>query len=108
LGYIAGAYYSFSYIRKTALIEQPMACVKPSIITFVVLAVFGFAVNAAFLFYSPLRDINASIGIVGIVFFYVVISLAFAKITQRGFRMISDFEGEAGSDNGNITDLKPT
>ena len=95
LGYIVGGYYSLSYIRKAALIEQPMACVKPSIITFVVLAVFGFAVNVALLFGSRLRSMNAIIGIVGLVVFYVVISLAFAKITQRGFRMIGYYQGDA-------------
>jgi hypothetical protein len=94
LGYIAGVYYSLSYIRKAALIEQPMACVKPSIITFVVLSVFGFAVNVALLFGNRLRGTNAIIGIVGLVVFYVVISLAFAKITQRGFRMIAPYQEE--------------
>ena len=39
LGYIGGVYYSLSYLRKAALIEHPLACLKPSIITFTVLAV---------------------------------------------------------------------
>jgi len=50
LGYIGGVYYSLSYIRKVALIEHPLACVKPSIITFALLAILGFAVNVLSLF----------------------------------------------------------
>ena len=88
LGYIGGVYYSLSYIRKVALIEHPLACVKPSIITFAVLAVLGFAVNVVSLFGERSKEMNAVIGIVGLVVFYIVISFAFAKITQQGFRAI--------------------
>ena len=94
LGYIAGAYYSLSYLRKAAWIEQPMACVKPSIITFVVLAVISFAVNVALLFGSRSRGINVVVGIAGLAVFYAVISFAFAKITQRGFRAIGYQQGD--------------
>ncbi len=40
------------------------------------------------LFGDGSKEMNAIIGIVGLVVFYIVISFAFAKITQQGFRAI--------------------
>lgn len=85
LGYIGGVYYSLSYLRKVALMENPNACIKPSIITFAVLAVIGFGVNVAGLFGRDGQGINPILGIIALVAFYVVICVAFARITQRGF-----------------------
>jgi hypothetical protein len=84
-GYIGGVFYSLSYLRTVALIKDPVACVKPSIITFAVLAVIGFAVNVAGLVARPRHDINLIAGIIGLVALYSVICFAFAKITQQGF-----------------------
>ena len=101
LGYIGGVYYSLSYLRKAALIEHPLACLKPSIITFTVLAVLGFAVNVAWLFGPRAKQMNPTIGIAGLVVFYIVISFAFAKITQHGFRTM---EGQmAAPSSGDAT-----
>lgn len=85
LGYIGGVYYSLSYIRKVALIENPNACIKPSIITFAVLAVIGFGVNVVGLVGRDGHGINPILGIIALVAFYVIICVAFARITQRGF-----------------------
>jgi len=92
IGYIGGVYYSLSYIRKVALIEDPTSCVRPSIITFVVLDVLGFVANLGSHSREPAQEINSIFAILGLVVFYVVISLAFAKITQRGFAAM---EGKA-------------
>lgn len=85
VGYIGGVYYSLSYIRSVAFIEHPNACITPSIITFAVLAVIGFAVNAAGLVGRDGQGINPILGIIALAAFYVVICVAFARITQRGF-----------------------
>jgi hypothetical protein len=87
LGYIGGVYYSLSYIRKVALVENAPACIKPSIITFVVLAVFGFGLNLASLFtrQSEWEWVAPALAIPGLLLFYVLICVAFAKITQQGF-----------------------
>jgi len=93
VGYIGGVYYSLSYIRSVAFIENPNACIKPSpnacikpsIITFAVLAVIGFAVNVAGLVGRDGQGINPILGIIALAAFYVVICVAFARITQRGF-----------------------
>ena len=83
LGYIGGVFYSLSYIRKVALIKQPSACVKPSIITFCVLAVLGLGANVAGLFAQ--HAINRIVGTVALVGFYAAICFAFAIITRQGF-----------------------
>jgi hypothetical protein len=85
LGYIGGVYYSLSYIRKVALIENAPACIKPSIITFIVLAVLGFGLNVALLFTGQTKQIAPALAIPGLLLFYVVICAAFAKVTQQGF-----------------------
>ena len=84
IGYIGGTYYSLSYIRKVALIENPVACIKPSIITFAVLALIGFGVNVACFFVQEKQGVNL-LWIIMIGAFYIVIGVAFAKITQQGF-----------------------
>jgi hypothetical protein len=89
LGYVGGVYYSLSYLRKVTLIECPLACVKPSIVTFIVLAVLGFVINAELLFHGErAKELNVAVGIVALVVFYIVITFAFARITQRGFQEI--------------------
>ncbi len=84
LGYIGGVFYSLSYIRKTSCIDNPTACIKPSIITFVVLAVVGFGINATSLFYQQ-HNVNPVVGAVVLLGFYAIICLVFARVTQRGF-----------------------
>lgn len=84
IGYIGGVFYSLSYIRKSSRIENPTACIKPSIITFAVLAVIGLCINASNLFYRQ-HNMNPIVGAVLLVVYYTVICLAFARITQRGF-----------------------
>ena len=84
LGYIGGVFYSLSYIRKTSRIDHPMACIKPSIIAFVVLAVVGFCVNAGRLIYQQ-HGVNPVDDVVVLVVFYTVICLVFARATERGF-----------------------
>jgi hypothetical protein len=83
LGYIGGVFYSLSYIRKVALVQRPVDCIRPSIITFIVLAVFGFALNAWIVVQQ--QAINHTVRIVSLTVFYVVICFAFAKITASGF-----------------------
>lgn len=85
LGYLGGVYYSLSYIRKVAEIENPQACVKPSIITFAVLAAIGFGLNVTGLLVDQEHGVHPAVGIVGLAVFYIVVGYAFAAVTQRGF-----------------------
>ena len=94
-GYIGGVFYSLSYLRKVALMRNPVACVKPSIITFTVLAVIGFAVNVAGLVAQQRQGINLIVGIGGLVAFYAVICFAFARITRQGFSRMEPHSTEA-------------
>ncbi len=93
--------YSFSYLRKVVLIGNPVACVKPSIITFGVLAVIGLAVNVAGLLPQPWHQVNAIriLGIAGLVAFYGVMCYAFDKITRQGFSRMEPHKAEAEADN---------
>jgi hypothetical protein len=83
IGYIGGTYYSLNYIQKVALIDNPMSCVKPSVITFIVLAVLSLILNLV-----SLRPLSWEIILI-LIIFYGMISLAFAKITEKGFVAIS-------------------
>jgi hypothetical protein len=83
IGYIGGTYYSLNYIQNVALIDNPMACVKPSVIAFVALAVLSLILNLA-----SIGQLSWEIILILIVF-YMVVSLAFAKITEKGFAAIS-------------------
>ena len=94
-GYIGGVFYSLSYLRKVALIKNPVACIMPSIVTFAVLAAIGFAVNVASLVTQPRHEVNLIAGITGLVVFYGVICFAFAKITQQEFSRMEPYTPEA-------------
>ena len=86
LGYIGGAYYSLSYIRKVAIVRRPMACVKPSIVAFVVLAVIGFGLSIAGLILGPsLQGFEGVLLVADVAVFYIVITFGLAIITRRGF-----------------------
>ncbi len=84
LGYIGGAFYSLSYIRDVALIEKPSACITPSIVTFLVLAGLGLALNIAMLLHPP-RLVSPILGLSVLLVSYAIICFAFAAITRRGF-----------------------
>ena len=86
-GYIGGVFYSLSYLRKVALIKDPVACIKPSLITFDVLALIGLAVNVASLLAQPRKGVTVILilGIAGLVAYSAVICIAFEKITRQGF-----------------------
>lgn len=94
LAYIAGVYYSLSYIRENSQIENPMACVKPSIITFVVLALVGFCLSIGDLFYRH-HNVNAIVGVFSLTVCYSVICLVFARATKRGFSQMTASTTEA-------------
>ena len=85
LGYIGGAFYSLSYIRKVAIIEDPNACVKPSIIAFTVLALLGLVVSLSVQLKFAVDSITSTVTAVILVAVYAVICIAFARITRRGF-----------------------
>ena len=85
LGYVGGTFYSLSYIRKAAAIKDATACVKPSIITFVVLAVFSFGLTVFSLFAAKPQGVHPAVGIVALLAYYAVICFAFGEITRRGF-----------------------
>ena len=97
LGYIGGAFYSLSYISKIALVEKPSRCIKPSIITFVVLASISYGVNVAGIVAQQPQKINPIAGIIGLLVFYAVICFAFARITQQGFLQMESQTTEADS-----------
>lgn len=91
LGYIGGVFYSLSYIRKVAMIKNPSACIKPSIITFTLLALLGLVVNLYAQFQEPDNNINRIVTVIALVVFYAVICVAFSRITSDGFsRMAPD------------------
>jgi hypothetical protein len=98
IGYLGGAYYSLSYIRKVALIENPRACIKPSIITFILLAVLGFGVTLAARPHDFGWSLSPTVAILGLLVYYVVICAVFAKITTRGFDNMPSDAPEASGD----------
>jgi hypothetical protein len=79
LGYVAGTYYSLSYLRKSTTMRDPQGCAKASIITFGILAVVGFVSHIALS-----KAINPS-QLAALVIFYALIFFMFAKITRKGF-----------------------
>lgn len=79
LGYVGGIYYSLNYLRKTAISDSWAECITPSIITFSALSVLFFLGNALIV-----RDV---IAVACFFVLYVVITIAFAKITANHFRV---------------------
>jgi hypothetical protein len=79
LGYIAGTYYSLSYLRKATAMRDPQGCTKASIVTFVILALVGLVSNVAVS--KHIIPLQVAAWIV----FYALICWAFARITRRGF-----------------------
>ena len=96
VGYIAGTYYSLSYLRKTTAIGDPEACTQASVTTFAVLALLAFVANIAML-----KGGNAIEWILWIIF-YLVISWAFAKITRKGFAAMAVDLREVNQEPGNL------
>ncbi len=95
VGYIGGVFYSLSYIRKVAQIQNPQACIKPSNITFLILALLGLAANLLAQFGSDESNINPIVVVIALVAFYGIIFIAFAKITRDEFSRMAS----AGSDD---------
>ena len=86
IGYVGGAFYSLSYIRKTALVRHPLACVRPSVVAFVVLALFGYAVNLwGFMQQQDVSWIEVVVDGIGLAAFYAAVTFAFAWVTRQGF-----------------------
>jgi hypothetical protein len=81
LAYLGGTYYSLGYIRKSAIVRDPIACITPSIITFAVLEALGFA------FYAYTRHDAIFLGVLAA--YYVAIGLIFAFVTREGFRKMT-------------------
>lgn len=79
VGYIGGTFYSLSYLRKEAAVDNWTACTAPAVIAFVVLASLGLALNIA-----QLAEKSAVV-IAGLAVFYVFVVVAFAAITRSGF-----------------------
>ena len=94
VGYIGGVFYSLSYIRRVALLKNPVACITPSIITFAVLALIGFALNVSSLLDQPWGALSRIAAILAIVLFFAVVGFAFAKITRRGFTRMEPYTPE--------------
>ena len=65
--------------------QNPTACIMPSIIGFTVLAILGLAANLAGQLSGAGGNTNGTITVVAMVAFYVLICVAFAMITRRGF-----------------------
>src|SRR5260370_27623364 len=83
VGYVAGTYYSLSYLKGAAEHEHWSDCTKPSVICFASLAVIGLAWNV-----TQLQERNAiSIGVLTIC--YSVVIVAFGWITASGFAQLS-------------------
>jgi hypothetical protein len=83
VGYVAGTFYSISYLRGAAEHETWTACTKPSIISFAFLAVIGFVWNV-----TQLNERNP-FSICALTVCYIAIIVAFASITAYGFRRLS-------------------
>ncbi|PHS10670.1 MAG: hypothetical protein COA78_10940 [Blastopirellula sp.] len=85
VGYIGGVFYSFSYIRKVAIIQNPAACITPAIVTFIVLAIIGLGLNLYIQIGGKGNDINPVVTAIALVIYYVIISILFARFTRNGF-----------------------
>jgi len=88
VGYIGGTYYSLGYLRRSAITDNWRGFIAPSVITFIVLSIMGFAANSASFMGSTM-----AIGI--LLTYYGAIVLAFIKITADGFRDLQN-QSEAG------------
>ncbi|GIX00805.1 MAG: hypothetical protein KatS3mg111_4137 [Pirellulaceae bacterium] len=85
VGYIGGVFYSLSYIRKVAIVPNPAACIKPSILTFTALALIGLTVNLLRILGQGGTSIHSIVIVLALVVFYTLICIAFAKYTRDGF-----------------------
>lgn len=92
LGSIGGTYYSLSFLKRTTLHKNWARCTIPAMISFAILSLLGFSWSL-----SQLREWSVfSISILAT--YYIIMILAFAKITASGFvRMSSETNQELGS-----------
>jgi hypothetical protein len=91
VGYIGGTYYSLAYLRKSATTDDWLGCIKPSVITFVILAIIGLAINAVQIGSAAVANAMAAGGSRAVAFgilvvYYIAIVAGFVKITADGFR----------------------
>jgi hypothetical protein len=92
-GYVGGALYSLSYLRKTAECESWTNCTAPAIVTFAVLDILG----CAWAVYELAPRTPASIAI--LVASYLVGLFAAAVITASGFAGMSSPTGAPREDS---------
>jgi hypothetical protein len=85
LGYVGGVLYSLSYLTKVAIMERPLACITPSIITFSILGVLFLAADIAKSWQRGIDIMATAL----LAFYYAGITVLFAVFTQRGFRRIA-------------------
>ena len=83
VGYIAGIFYSLSYIQKVTVIEKPLACIKPSIIWFFALATLGFIVTLVRTIQE--NQISPALAISCLIAYYAAVSLIFIRLTKMSF-----------------------
>jgi len=82
-GYVGGALYSLSYLRKAAECESWTKCTRPAIVTFAVLNTLGCALNVYLL--TPRTPFSIAI----LVSSNLVSLIAVAVITSSGFAAMS-------------------
>lgn len=85
IGYVGGVFYSLSYIEKVAIVQNPLNCIKPSIVTFCIVTLLsvGFSI---YLRYSEVQpDLNPTVVAISDCAFAAVICVIFAWLTHVGF-----------------------
>jgi len=90
LGYIVGLFQSLSYIRKIALHPDFTRCIKPAIVTFIILTVVGAAANVAFVIRD--RSFYDALFIPFLIvtpIYYVIMTSIFVQVTRHGFRALA-------------------
>ncbi|HSI34145.1 MAG TPA: hypothetical protein VK986_11200, partial [Tepidisphaeraceae bacterium] len=91
LGYIGGVFYSLAYLRKVAIPTNPLGCIIPSNVTFLVLVALALGWNIKHF------DLFDHLGyLAALVVYYAVITAVFAIVTRNGFRQMAGFVGPRG------------
>lgn len=74
-----------SFIRKYAFMDNPVSCVRPSIIAFLVLAAWSFVSDVVSLLMEEPSIPTTVFALCCLVVSYLLIPMVFIKVTREGF-----------------------